>query len=775
MKRRKKIRTGCLKSAIIFLFLAGSLVSAGRSTPANCAFTFSVPAGTQPISIGTENTTISSSWVSPSFVDDQLISGNWSHISRKLTDKTLAGIRGKVIIDVFRNHDLQLTREFWYALDKTEVALRNKITNYGSDALYLESLEPLSLSGENGLAFKENNRADSWHVLIQKRLKNGKPFSLKPSDNNPVEIDPFCVFTANRKDTPDLLIGFLSQKGHLAHLLLQFDQHDEKVSFSSLRSICQFDGCLIPPGGERTSQWITLYAGFDANELIAGYADRVGEYHGVKRPEQKPPSVFCTWYFHGRHYNEKLFMDDINSLRENRLPFDVFLIDDCWANGNWGYWTPGEAFPSGMKNVTQTIKSLGYRPGIWTAPYSVDMDSELAREHPEWLLRTQKDSLVVFGYSVKAWILDPTYPGVLDHLEEVYRRLAHDYGFSYFKFDFMRAVYIYDNVKFFDPHVTRLEAYTMGLEAIRKGVGPDAYISVCGGHYGGSLGIANSQRSGSDVVSIWIPSQIECFRQNILRTWMSRLWHVDPDALMIRKRETSYYDPDDAHSKLSLGTLSDDEALTFALNQYVSGGLNCFSEYLRELQPERRRLYRHVIPSLGKSSIPLDIYNTSCPSQMMTEVDPHCPGLGHWKTIAVTNWDDKDKGMEVRLSSRVVKGLGSKKYVVSEFFSQRVLGIFSKDDSIKLDPVLAHHSFLLRIAAWDGLGPVLAGTDLHFSGGGVEIKRWQVENNVIRGQIQTDWDYPVRILVAFPENNQAGYLLKTVTIQPGQKAFYIEK
>jgi hypothetical protein len=256
---------------------------------------------------------------------------------------------------------------------------------------------------------------------------------------------------------------------------------------------------------------------------------------------------------------------------------------------------------------------------------------------------------------------------------------------------------------------------------------------------------------------------------------MSRLWHVDPDALMIRKRETSYYDPEDVNSKLSLGTLTDDEALTFALNQYVSGGLNCFSEYLNELQSERRRLYRHVIPSLGKSSIPLDIYNTFCPSQMMTEVDPRCPELGRWKTIAVTNWEDSEKSINVLLSSLVLDGLESDRYLVSEFFSQRILGIFAENDSIRLDSLPAHHSLLLRIAPWNGLNPVLAGTDLHFSGGGVEIKEWQVKNNKIRGQIETDWNYPVRILVAFPENNQAGYSLSTATVQPGQKAFYIEK
>ncbi len=775
MKLTCKLITRSLTGIVLFVFLTSAVCLADSNESIISEFAISVPASLDPINITTENIEISSVWTAPIIVDNSRQDIEWKHIARTINVKTLAGAKGEVIIDIFQEQRLQLTREFWHSFDETEIAMRHKITNRGQIPIYLESLLPLNLNGQESFVFKENNRANDWRVLIQKRLKNGKPVSIIPSNNNPIEIDPFCVVNANNKNTPDLLIGYLSQKGHLAHLDLQFDDAQDELKFSSLTAVCQFDGCLIPTGGERSSQWVYMSAGYNPNNLIARYAERVGEYHGVKRPSGQAPSVFCTWYFHGRNYNQEFFMDDINSLREERMPFDVFLIDDCWANGNWGYWTPGEAFPSGMKYVTDQMRGLGYRPGIWTAPYSVNMNSDLAKDHPEWLLRTNEDSLVVFGYAIKSWILDPTYPGVLDHLKEVYRRLANDYGFSYFKFDFMRSVFVFDNVKFYDPHKTRLEAYTMGLEAIRRGVGPDAYISVCGGHFGGSLGIANSQRSGSDVVSIWKPKQIDCFRQNILRTWMSRFWHVDPDALMIRKRETPFHDPNDKQSILALGTLTDEEAITFALNQYVTGGLNCFTEYLIELQPERRQLYRHVIPSISKSSVPLDLYNTYCPTKMLTEVEPLCKNLGNWNTITVTNWEDEDQEIEVILSEEVINTLKSENYIVSEFFSQKTIGIISMGDKIALGTVPAHQSRLLRIAPWDRVSPILTGTDLHFSGGGVEIEEWQVHNNTIAGVIQTEWNYPVNISVAFPADNNDGYILKTITVQPGQKTFYIER
>ena len=106
------------------------------------------------------------------------------------------------------------------------------------------------------------------------------------------------------------------------------------------------------------------------------------------------------------------------------------------------------------------------------------------------------------------WVLDLTYPGVCEYLEDKYRMLSHDWGFKYFKFDFMRAVFINDGARFYDATKTSLEAYRMGLEAIQRGTGKDAYLNVCGGHYGASMGIANAQRSGSDVISNWKNSEL---------------------------------------------------------------------------------------------------------------------------------------------------------------------------------------------------------------------------------------------------------------------------
>jgi hypothetical protein len=44
-------------------------------------------------------------------------------------------------------------------------------------------------------------------------------------------------------------------------------------------------------------------------------------------------------------------------------------------------------FPRGMKWLADEIRNAGFVPGIWVAPFAANENSQLAREHPEFLLR----------------------------------------------------------------------------------------------------------------------------------------------------------------------------------------------------------------------------------------------------------------------------------------------------------------------------------------------------------------------------------------------------
>jgi hypothetical protein len=364
------------------------------------------------------------------------------------------------------------------------------------------------------------------------------------------------------------------------------------------------------------------------------------------------------------------------------------------------------------------------------------------------------------------FILDLTYPGVCDYLEEQFRKISKDWGYEYFKFDFMRSVFLDTDQQFYDRSATSLEAYRMGLEAIRRGTGNDAYISVCGGHYGASFGIANSQRSGSDVKSRWDGTELPKYRQNILRTWMGALWHVDPDAMMVRRQNLP--EPTDRRG-LTTGLFTDDEAFTNALNQFIGGDLVTFTEDFARIDQDRKMLYKHVIPPVNSNSKPIDLFNLICPEMMVTEITPWCKKLKPWNMLSVINWSDEDKSYSIAPDKKVTGSIQGEKFLVFDFQGQQIVGWFSKGEKFSIQNLKGHSSKLLKIVAWDGESPMFLGTDLNFSCGGVEITDIDFYNGRFSGEIETGWSVPVKLSFVVP--SPEGYALKQITTVPGQMKF----
>jgi len=719
-----------------------------------------IPESMETVAITGDGVTLTGSWTAPQTTPAG--ADLWTHTARESSSRALAGIEGGLLRDIFTSDGLRLSRETWLAESGEAFAARLRLTNTGSREIRLNTLTPLSLEEIGGLSFGGCSVAD-WTLFTQQRLKNGKPGAFVPDTSLSLDSDPFLLVDGGGHS--NVLIGFVSQDYHMAGVRLEM-KGGRDASLIHLRAECDFSGSVLPPGGERTSQWVYVIAGPEPEGLVSEFADRMARYRGVALPPENAPSVFCSWYYWGPWFSEKDLHGQLEQMGRQRVPFDVLLIDDCWTP-YWGDWYANKTWPSGMRDAARTIHEAGYRAGIWTCPTLANENSSLAKEHPEWLLRQDDGSLVLFKMDGNNYVLDPTCPGVCDFIEETYRRLTESWGYDYLKLDFMRSVFINPRARCHDPGATSLEAYRMALEAIRRGAGPGTYISVCGGHFGASLGTADSQRSGSDVVGFW--RNIIPFKQNILRIWMSRMWHVDPDAMMVRREEEQR--SQEGHGILNVGRLSDIEARTVALNQYLGGEMITFCEDFTRLDEDRRALYRHVIPSIDSPSIPLDLLERPLPSTLLTRVRPLCDELEPWVTVAVVNWSDKARREEVLLTGKVTETMDCSEFVAFDFFSQKMLGVFDSGDKIDLGTLEPHQSALVRIAPWHGRRPVLAGTDLHFSGGGAEITVWRAEKNAASGRLDTGWNYPVRVTAVFPSDGK--YQVRTTTVHPGQRHFRI--
>ena len=87
-----------------------------------------------------------------------------------------------------------------------------------------------------------------------------------------------------------------------------------------------------------------------------------------------------------------------------------------------------EKFPNGLEPIVKKIKEKGLIPGIWIAPFLVEKNSSIFKEHPEWILKK----------GVKNWSgaysLNFELEEVRDYIRKVFNYYK-DLGFEFFEID----------------------------------------------------------------------------------------------------------------------------------------------------------------------------------------------------------------------------------------------------------------------------------------------------------------------------------------------------
>jgi hypothetical protein len=626
---------------------------------------------------------------------------------------------------------LAVTRELFTPADGAPFrAVRLRVRNDSSETAWVDELRPVVIEGD-GLDL--GGPAGRWTFLRQPRFKNGMPAAVVLGEDSPAMID---------------VVAGLSETG-------------QAVETPAGGYPCEFTSgevmSLLGPAGALTIGQLPADRQAARSTLTMNAArDR--------------PTVWCSWYYFDEEFTQARAETQLDWLGENPLPIDVFQIDDCWS-ARWGDWQPNVDWPD-LPGLAERIGSMGMAAGIWTCPTLAEPRSRLRFAHDDWLLRDRAGAAIRFFMSgTDCFVLDPTNPAVLEWTEALYRQLTEQWGFAYHKIDFTRSV-VQGQPRYHDPTQTPAEAYRMLIEAIRRGIGQKGYLCLCGGQYGPAVGVADGQRSGSDVRSEWpAPPPGEeahgygpfTIKQNTLLFWMNRLWDNDPDAMMVRRRSEPA-----GLRHLSLGLLNDDEAITIALNQYLGGGLACFSENLTEVDTDRLMLLRHCAPSIGRSARPADLAEgRRYPAVCVTDVQPRAAGLQPWVTVAVINWFDEPRSFELCLDESLLGDraelLGSDGLMLSAFRAGWDRAA-SPGETISVGPLAPHGCEVVKVQPARP-GWMLLGTDGHFSMGGVEVTRFDPAAD--RPSIEVAWPWPVDLTlrVTTAETLDSPEVL---TVRPGQ-------
>jgi len=514
------------------------------------------------------------------------------------------------------------------------------------------------------------------------------------------------------------------------------DQFGQIYADGSSRSpecklVAKGDGVVLSPGEDFASEWgYAELVDLPCAEPAAEYAEATARQMNARVPKNPPPAKWTHWYHYFHNITETLFMENLSVIDRIRdsIPFKTVQLDDGYQSA-WGDWyVCNEKFPNGLKKLATEISSRGYTPGLWLAPFVVDPKSKMASEHPDWLVLDKKGKPINSGYfwDFFGHSLDTTNPAVLDWVRTLMRTVVREWGFSFVKTDFVYAAAL-PGIRH-NPRLTRAQAFRLGMEAVRDGIGKDTLLLGCGCPSGPAIGIVDTMRVGPDTAPSWNPfiwnmkwatpilkseTGLAALRNNIRQTINlsvihERWWWSDPDCLMVRDFDTK---------------LTEDEIRSNVSLMGLMGWLGINSDDLTRLTPERRRLVSILLPIFSSGGYPLDLLERE-----MAEIY-HLPmkrGFGEWHNLALFNWGERAGRRSIELSRLGLKP--DAQYHVYDFWLDEYR--LHRGPRLETGVLPSHGCALLRISAHDGK-PRVVGSSLHITQGG-EIERVTAGKNSVK-------------------------------------------
>ena len=214
------------------------------------------------------------------------------------------------------------------------------------------------------------------------------------------------------------------------------------------------------------------------------------------RTNEKPKIIYCTWMSTGIKVNLPFIKRQIEAFKKIEIHPNVFIIDAGWFTqpGDW-LSVNKKKFPHGLEEATKLLRENNIEPWLWWGPYNVDKKSQLAKTHPDWLVKKGEKPLS-FNYYYKTglfpphYILDPRNINSQNYLEEVEKKFK-DWGFAGIKADFL-------SMPFFIPEITQKEALNLIHKTLKGLKEKGLKVLACGCPFSAAVGVADYIRVSND-------------------------------------------------------------------------------------------------------------------------------------------------------------------------------------------------------------------------------------------------------------------------------------
>ena len=508
----------------------------------------------------------------------------------------------------------------------------------------------------------------------------------------------------------------------------------------------------IKPGQDAASETFALGYFEDARFGLEAYADTIAKVYSIKLHPARPG--YCTWYMekNGGSSNEKSLAEISAYAAKNLKPFgfDFIQIDDGWQMGDGGNG-PRKAFsaydlngpyPGGMKAMADNIKGMSLTPGIWFMPFAGNYLDPFFKDHQDWFVKNSegKPYDTVWGGTC----LDMTNPSARDYLRNVVKRIAHEWGYQFFKMDGFwtgsatKQIYVNDGYKddgigdaeFLNPDKTNIEALRDGVRLVREAAGPDIFLLGCCvsqnmRSFGGSFGLLDAMRVGPDTGAGEIGSP------HASRLWFlnGKVWWNDPDCVSVR---ASY---------------PLDRARLNATFTSIAGDVFYNSDWMPDFPADRLDILRRCMPPHGLRSTPVDVFESE-PARIWHLADTRG---GRRDVVALYNW-----GMQPETISASPERIGlpaAKQYVGFDFWANKFVPPFEGEVKATLPPGSCRVLAICPVSDH----PQLVSTSRHITQGMVDVtgEAWTAASRTLSATSKVVENDPYELRIVMPTGNNS--------------------
>ncbi len=244
--------------------------------------------------------------------------------------------------------------------------------------------------------------------------------------------------------------GFNENTGDvMAANLAWSGSHASTIELLSDGRLCYQSGVSLDPGECRLESGESLQTPvcYFKRHTCGGLNQVSHALHQTMRAEILPAWTRTERPVHANSWEALYFNHDIDTLKSlidaaAEVGAERFILDDGWFvarrsdNAGLGDWVvDSNIYPDGLHPVVEHVRSRGMQFGLWFEPEMINPDSDLYRDHPDWVLHLKPHATPLARNQL---VLNLDLPQVFDYLYQHIAALVREYRIDYIKWDHNR-------------------------------------------------------------------------------------------------------------------------------------------------------------------------------------------------------------------------------------------------------------------------------------------------------------------------------------------------